>query len=133
MDNAWLNHGGNTPDNPLVSGAAFTLKLSKQDSNETLRKVWVNAGKSVISNVTSLAVVTDFEITVPVVAGVHLRAGSPAVKNVVHFTTSKHRHARAIVWVASRPAVMITLDGYNAEDPDKPLIYPLFDPAQGAI
>jgi len=126
-----LNHGGTTVDNPLVFGAALTLRLSKQDANETLRKCWVNVGKSVFLNLTGIAVSTIYEITVPVIAGTHLQAGSPPVKNVVHFTTSGHRHARAVVWVASRPPVMITLDGYNGEDPDFPLIYPLFDP--GAV
>jgi len=133
QERPWLNHGGTTQDNPLVFGAPFTLRLSKQDVNETLRKVWVNVGKSVFLNLTSLASVGAYEITLPLVAGEHLQAGSPPVKNVIHFTTSQHRHARAVVWVASRPPVMVTLDGYNAEDPDAPLIYPLFDPEQGAV
>lgn len=123
----WLNHGGTTPDNPIMDGAAFMLRLSKQDANETLRKVWVNVGKSVFSDLTSIALSGTYEITVPVTAGEHLQAGVDPVKNVIHFTTSQHRHARAVVWVVSRPPVVITLDGYNAEDPDKPLIYPVFN------
>jgi len=129
----WLNHGGTSQDNPIVFGAALTLKLNKQDATETLRKVWVNVGKAVFLNLTPMATVGAYDITVPVIAGSHLQAGFPPVKNVVHFTTSQHRHARAVIWVAARPPVMITLDGYNGEDSDKPLIYPLFDPAQGAI
>ena len=133
MTHPWLNHGGTTFDNPLVFGAALTLRLSKQDKNETLRKCWVNVGKSVFMDITPIATVTTYDITVPIIAGQHLKPGSPPVKNVIHFTTSEHRHARAIVWVASRPPVMITLDGYNAEDPDFPMVYPLFDPTQGAV
>jgi len=126
----WLNHGGTTPDNPLVIGAGLNLILSKQDANETLRKCWVNIGKSVFKVLTPLAISTAYEITVPILVGQHLLGGSPPLKNVIHFTTSQHRHARAIIWVAARPRVMLTLDGYNGEDPEKPLIYALYDPTQ---
>lgn len=122
----WLNHGGTSADNPILSGAAFTIRLSKQDSSETLKKCYVVTGKVVFKSLTNEAIETDYDITVPVIAGTHLKSGSTPQKNVIHFTTTSHRHARAVVWVADVPPVFITLDGYNANDPDYPLIYPLY-------
>ena len=122
-----LNHGGDSSDNPVLSGMTLTLKLAKQGTTETLRQVWVTVGDEVHAKLTPLAVATEFEITVPIKAGEHLRSGSSAVKNIVHFTTSEHRHAKAVVWCADQPSVMVTLDGYNASDWQKPLLYPLLD------
>ena len=124
--NPWLNHGGTTRQNPVLSGMAFRLVLKKHNAAETLRKAWVVVGKSVFANLTSLATETDYEITIDVVAGSHLQAAATPVRNVVHFTTSGHRHARGLVFCATQPAAMIHLDGYSGHDPQLPLIYPVY-------
>ena len=129
----WLNHGGTTPDNPLIEGLVFRIRLAKHNAAETLRKVWVVTDKSIVSDLRHIAVETDYEIYVDVEAGVHLRAGFPPVRNVIHFTTSDHRHARGVVWCATEPPAMIHLDGYSGHDPTKPLIVPLYAPELGII
>lgn len=123
---ATLHHAGSAEDNPVLEDVALRLKLSKNGSDETLRKCWIQVGQAIFKDLTLIAVSTDDEITVDLVAGTDLSASSPPVKNVVHFTTSRHRHVSTDVWVATRPPVMITLDGYNASNPDEPLIYPFY-------
>lgn len=123
---ATLHHAGSAEDNPVLEDVALRIKLHKNGSDETLRKCWVQVGQAVFKDLTLTAVSTKEEITVDIVAGVDLSAAASAIKNIVHFTTSRHRHVSTDIWVATRPDVMITLDGYNAEDPTKPLIYPFF-------
>lgn len=123
---AILHHGGNDRDNPVLENLTIQIRLHKQGIDETLRKAWVQVGSSVFCDLTELAVVTRNLITIDVVAGTHLQAGFPAVRNVIHFTTEDHRHSKRIVWVATRPAALITLDGYNCEDATKPFIYPFY-------
>ena len=123
---ALLNNAGNDADNPILSGLALRITLHKQDVNETLKKAWVQVGETVFYDITSLASVSAESITFDLLAGVHLQASTPAVKNIVHITTSQHRHARQTLYCASRPTVMVTVDGYNAEDPTKPFIWPWY-------
>lgn len=125
----WLNHGGDTPDNPLISGSSLTVRLFKQDQSETLRQAWVNVGKAVHRRLTGIAVINEFDITIAITVGIELLADSVPVRNVIHFTTSQHRHARAVIYCATQPSVMIALDGYNASNPTFPLIYPLHVPS----
>lgn len=122
-----LNHGGSSPDNPILDGMALTLRLAKQNADETLRQVWVTVDGSVFGKLTPLATVGEFAITVPLIVGQHLSVGFPAVANVVHFTTSLHRHAQTTVYCADVPPVVITLDGYDGSDWERPVIYPLLD------
>lgn len=121
-----LNHGGNSTDNPVLDGMALTLKLHKQDASELLRQVWVTVGKVVHAKLTPLAIESRFDVTINIVAGIELQAADPAVKNIIHFTTSEHRHVSVIVYCATKPPALITLDGYNADDFTKPLIFPFF-------
>lgn len=122
-----VNHGGSSPDNPILSGMSLTLRLAKQGAGETLRQIWVTVDGRVFSKLTNLATITEFAITVPVVVGTELSVGFPAVENVVHFTTSLHRHAQATIYCADTPPVVITLDGYNGSDWQRPVIYPLLN------
>jgi hypothetical protein len=121
-----VNRGGSAEDNPILDQESLVIKLYKHDSTEAIRKCWVQVGKKIFSNLTDLVTSTREELSVNVTAGVHLQAGASPVKNTIHFTTSGHRHAKNDLWVVTRPAVMIALDGYNAEDPERPLIYPYY-------
>lgn len=121
-----LNRGGTTPDNPIMEGAALRIRLMKHDADETLRQCWVVANDRVISKLTSIVQITTHEMFVDVAIGNHILIGVPPVLNVIHFTTSRHRHARAFLWAANQPAAMITLDGYNGADWEKPFIYPYY-------
>lgn len=122
-----VNHGGSSPDNPVLAGMSLMLRLAKQDTSETLRQIWVTVAGEVYSKLTGLATTGEFTITAPVIVGTDLSAGFPAVKNVVHFTTSLHRHAQATIYCAEVPPVMITLDGYDGSDWQRPVIYPLLN------
>lgn len=124
-DRAQINHGGGSADNPVVSGLPLRLRIAKHNASETLRKAWVVYDGAVFKVITERAVDGDYEITIDITAGTHLSAGDPARLNVIHVTTSEHRHARVFVYCATQPA-MITLDGYDASDWQKPLIYPLY-------
>lgn len=131
MSTPTLNHGGSTPDNPLISGASLSLRIAKQDADETIRKAWATADGEVFSDMTGVATVTEYEISVPIEAGIHLKSGSTPVLNQIHVTTSQHRHARADVYVVDHPQVFIALDGYDGSDWTEPLIYPLYDAGGG--
>lgn len=122
----WLNHGGTSPDNPLLEGMAVRLRLQKHDANETLRQCWVVSEGRVFKKLTPIVVETTHEMTVDIVIGEHVEATLPPKQSVIHFTTSRHRHARAFIWAAPQPAAMITLDGYNGANWQRPLIYPYY-------
>ncbi|UCG53562.1 MAG: hypothetical protein JSW58_08390 [Candidatus Latescibacterota bacterium] len=123
---AKLHHGGSDRDNPILAEQRLTIVLNKQDADQALKKVWVSVAGAVFFDLTSLAVETDTTVTVDVIAGTHLQSGFPAIENTIHFTTTPHVHSKQAVWVASQPEAMITLDGYNANDPSQPLIYPIY-------
>lgn len=123
---ARLNHGGSAPDNPLLEGMKGTLVLAKHNAGETLKQCWVAVGGEVFAKLTDLATETDYEIRVDFEVGVHLDVGTSGAKNVVHFTTEPQRHAKQTVYAAPQPQAMITLDGYDASDPEFPLIYPIY-------
>jgi len=120
---ALLNHGGSDPDNPILENLSLQIILHKHNAAETLRKCWVQVGSTIFYNLTSIAVETDTQVSVDVIAGTHLQASFPAVRNVVHFTTEDDRHTKHVLFVATRPETLIALDGYNCEDPTKPFIY----------
>lgn len=105
------------------------VRLHKHDVSESLRQAWVTVDKEVHSKLTDRAVETEYLISIPIVVGDHLRTNSDAVRNVIHVTTSNHRHARVTVWCADKPPVMITLDGYDASDWTKPFIAPFPPPS----
>ncbi len=121
-----LNYGGTDADNPILTGQALTIRLSKQNADETLRKAWVTVGNQVFATITALATETAFQINFDVVAGVRLKSGTTPVRNEIHVTTSQHRHAKIIVWVADLPPVKVLLNGYDGEDPNKPLIFSVY-------
>lgn len=121
-----LNNAGTDQENPILEGIAFQIRLNKQNAAETLRKCYVTVGDIVFSNLTAMAVESDTLIYLNVTAGEHLMSDSTPVKNVVHFTTSEHRHSKIVLWVADKPDVKVTLDGYNAESPLEPLIWPIY-------
>jgi len=123
---ARLHHGGNDVDNPILEGQILTIKLHKKDDTHTLRKAYVLVGGAIFFDLTSLAVETREYVTIDIEAGVHLSASFPAKKNVIVFTIGPGSSSKQILWVATKPAAMITLDGYNADDVTKPLIYPLY-------
>jgi len=78
----------------------------------------------VAQNLTSIVVETDEEITVDIVAGTNLQAGTPSVLNVIHFTTTDDVHVFKGIYVASRPTNEIEIDGYNAGDFNEPMVWP---------
>jgi len=120
-----LNHGGNDADNPILEGMTLQVKLHK-NSAQSLRQAWVQVGATVHYDLTSVAVETDTEVTINLTAGTELQAGAPAVRNVIHFTTTDHNHVKQVVYVATQPSALITLDGYNADDPVSPFIWPIY-------
>lgn len=124
---ATLHHGGNDRDNPILEDQYLTIVLNKQDYDQVLKLCVVMVGGSIFYDLTSLCVEDRESISVDVVAGVHLQAGYPPVKNVVRFTVTPHVMSKQVIYVASQPGAMITLDGYNAEDITKPLIYPIYE------
>lgn len=126
LDMITVNNAGNARDNPIVAGLAFRLRLAKHGASDVLRRCWVSVGGVFEGDLTGLCSETDEEVAVDVVAGVHLTPGTPPTLNVVHFTTTEGKHAKAGVWVADLPEHKIELDGYDAEDPAKPLIVPWY-------
>ncbi len=124
---ATLHHGGNDIDNPILHGQYLTIVLNKQDDEQALKLCVVLVGGSIFYDLTSLCVEDRESVSVDVVAGTHLESGYPAVKNVVRFTLTPHVMSKQTIYVATRPGAMITLDGYNADDITKPLIYPIYD------
>jgi len=121
-----LNNGGYSDENPLISGMVHHASLHKHNSDETLKHCWVSVGSTIYSNLTSRCVTTDEEISVKITEGTDSSAGSPlSIKNVIHFTTTEG-HYKGDFYVLQRPPIMITLDGYNAENMGEPLIYPVY-------
>jgi len=123
---AFLNRGGTSEENPIISGAAIRARLYKHNSNETIRKCWVTVDGDVFFDVTSLVVTETHQAYVDIVAGTHLSSGASPILNTIHFTTSNDQHAKINVWVVNPPAAMITLDGYNRSGWNRPLIYPRY-------
>lgn len=121
-----LHHAGTDQDNPILSGLAIRINLYKQSDEQQVKKCYVIVDGEVWVDLTDRVVETDTLAYVDVTTGVDLAADFPAKKNVVHFTTTPHNNSKRIIWVATEPAAMITLDGYNAKDPVKPLIYPIY-------
>ena len=121
-----LHHGGNDLDNPILEDQTLTIVLHKQDDDQLLKKCFVVVDGEIHADLTAQCVETREEITLNVTAGVELVADFPAKKNVIHFTTTPHLNSRQVVYVATQPNAMVTLDGYNCDDPTEPLIYPIY-------
>lgn len=121
-----LNNGGTDPQNPILSGIRLKATLYKHNEDETLRKCWVQADGEVFYNVTSSVNESATFMVVNLVAGTQLKSDTTPKRNVIHFTTSGHRHARGVVWVVDLPDTMITLDGYDARSWERPFIYPVY-------
>lgn len=120
---ATLNHAGDSIENPIVAGFTHKMILHKHDASETMNHVWLTSENGLLRRLDSIAVETDYEITVTIVSGRETEAGTPPVKNTIHFSTSEG-HYWCDFFVASLPLNEIKLNGYNAENEDEPLIWP---------
>jgi hypothetical protein len=120
-----VNHAGDSPENPLVTGLAFRLKIHKHGSSVTIRKCWISHGSAsgeIVTELTSSVVEMDEEAYVDITVGTELRSSTPSMLNVIHWTTSDEVHEKRAVYCADRPPHEILLDGYDAQDPFKPYV-----------
>lgn len=124
----YLNHSGDSADNPILSGIHHRVTLYKHDSAETLLRCWVRASGAEYGDLTARCTTTATTVYVDIVAGTDTLAGEPAVCNELHFTTTD-RHVKAQFYVASQPSHKILLNGYDANDDDTPLIWPWYVPS----
>lgn len=119
-----LNRSGDSPDNPILAGIHFRIRHHKHSSGQGLRRCWVTRDGEVFRDLTARCVETESEIYVDVVAGTDLEADFPALLNTVNLTTSDEVQVRYGVWVAEVPPHVILLDGYDGQDPTKPIVIP---------
>lgn len=119
-----VNNAGASRDNPVIAGFALRFTLAKQSATDSLNHCWVSVAGGIRADLTDSCSESAEEVTVDVTTGTELEAGTPAVLNVVHFTTEEGKHAKVGIYVADQPPNMVTLDGYNADDSEKPLIVP---------
>lgn len=117
-----VNNAGDYGENPVLEGVKFTAILHKHNADEEFLKVWVTTeADGVVVDATARATETDEEVSVTLVAGEDLVAGFPAILNTLHFTTS-YGHIKGGLYCATQPRAMVLLDGYNADDEDRPAI-----------
>lgn len=121
--NVLLNHAGDSKLNPIVAGLACQITFAKHSKREVLRHVWIENESGDKVYLDDRAVDSAYEVTVSIVHGTDSWASDPPMRNRIHFTT-QWRHVYSDFYVASRPETEVTLDGYDAHDPSKPLIWP---------
>ena len=126
-----LNNAGDSESNPiLVDNTANTIQfkatLNKQGVNEVFKSCWISVGGSVFKSLTSSCTVTDYSVYLTLVGGVDIYAPTyTPVLNIIYFSTS-YGVKKYGFYAAGCPQKIITLNGYNAYDSAKPLIYPIY-------
>jgi hypothetical protein len=126
-----LNHAGDSPENPLVSGFRLKARLCLHHDGGKFRRCWVTTGGRAgppFLDLTDRCVQVEEETYVVMVVGADLAAGDPPILNAIHFTTQDDVHSYVEVYAFAPPAGKITLDGYDGQDPNQPVIVPVYLP-----
>lgn len=133
-----LNNAGDSENNPIVATTTtfktvtgyvnFRATLNKQNSSETLKSCWIYANNKIFKSLTSQCVETDYSIHVDIDNGVdtYVAVDRQPHLNILYISTT-NGVAKYAFYAILFPAAIITLDGYNADTLNKPLVYPVYN------
>lgn len=117
-----LNHAGSAKENPIISGIKLRVRCYKHNAAETLKRCWIRYAEALYKDLTASCAVTATTITVDITAGTDTPTGATPVMSEIYFHTSE-QYCKAQFWVSNAPTHVILLDGYDASDQAKPLIW----------
>ncbi len=126
-----VNNAGDSPENPVVTGFKFRVTLHKHSALVTVSRAWITHGGSAsmdVTDVTGSVTENDEDAFYDVTTGTEIKSDTPALLNVLHWTTSDGVHIKRGLFCAERPEHEILFNGYDAKDATKPRIIPTLLP-----